>query len=164
VYREQEEEDGHKSRLGFHINPYNFDSGDEKELFRYLRDFLDKDEAIVDIYFTGGVVDALHNDFYFEYWNPERQRYARYFPDFLVETTKERYLVVEVKSNAEKTDYEANRAAYKGKKEELTNEVYAKQVGFEDFKKVNKNFEYRIIFNAGLQAEQARLLEEIRKI
>lgn len=164
VYREQEEEDGHKSRLGFHINPYNFDSGDEKDLFRYLRDFLDKDEAVVDIYFTGGVVDALHNDFYFDYWNPERQCYARYFPDFLVETTKGRYLVVEVKSNAEKTDYEANKAAYKGKKEELTNEVYAKQVGFEDFRKVNKNFEYRIIFNAGLQQEQARLLEEIKRI
>ncbi|MCI0562132.1 MAG: hypothetical protein MN733_26900, partial [Nitrososphaera sp.] len=92
VYREQEEEDGHKSRLGFHINPYNFDSGEEKDLFRYLRDFLDKDEAIMDIYFTGGVVDAIHNDFYFEYWSPDKQRYARYFPDFLVETTKGRYL------------------------------------------------------------------------
>ncbi len=162
VYREQEEEDGHKSRLGFHINPYNFDSGDEKDLFRYLRDFLDKNEAIADVYFTGGVSDAIHNDFYFEYWNPERQRYARYFPDFLVETTKGRYLVVEVKSNAEKADYEANKAVYKGKKEELTNDVYAKQVGFEDFRKVNKNFEYRIVFNAGLQAEQVRLLDEIR--
>jgi hypothetical protein len=164
VYREQEEEDGHKSRLGFHINPYNFDSGDEKDLFRYLRDFLDKDEAVVDIYFTGGVIDAIHNDFYFEYWNPEKQRYARYFPDFLVETTKGRYLVVEVKSNAEKPAYEANHKTYKGKNEELASEVYAKQVGFEEFKKVNKNFEYRIIFNAGIQAEQVRLLEEIKKL
>lgn len=164
VYREQEEEDGHKSRLGFHINPYNFDSGDEKDLFRYLRDFLDKDEAVVDIYFTGGVIDAIHNDFYFEYWNPEKQRYARYFPDFLVETTKGRYLIVEVKSNAEKADYEANKRSYKGKNEELSNEVYAKQVGFEEFKKVNKNFEYRIIFNAGIQAEQVRLLEDIKKL
>lgn len=164
VYREQEEEDGHKSRLGFHINPYNFDSGEEKDLFRYLRDYLDADEAIVDIYFTGGVVDAIHNDFYFEYWSPDKQRYARYFPDFLVETTKGRYLVIEVKSGAEKTDYEANSRSYKGKKEQLSNEVYAKQVGFEEFQKVNKNFEYRIIFNAGLQAEQARLLEEIKKL
>ncbi len=164
VYREQEEEDGQKSRIGFHINPYNFDSGDEKDLFRYLRDYLDADEAIIDIYFTGGVVDAIHNDFYFDYWNPERQCYARYFPDFLVETSKGRYLVVEVKSNAEKTDYEANQKTYKGKNEELTNEVFAKQVGFEEFRKVNKNFEYRIVFNAGLQAEQARLLEEIKKI
>jgi len=164
VYREKEEEDGHKSRLGFHINPYNFDSGDEKNLFRYLRDFLDKEEAIVDIYFTGGVSDALHNDFYFKYYNPEKKRIARYFPDFLVETTKGRYLVVEVKSNAEKLDYEANRKSYKGKLAELSNEVFSKQIGFEDFQKVNKNFDYRIIFNAGLQAEQARLLEEIKKL
>src|SRR3989344_2096761 len=164
VYREQEEGEGPKSRIGFHINLYNFDSGDEKDLFRYLRDFLDKDEAIVDIYFTGGGSDAINNDFYFEYWNPEKQRYARYFPDFLIETSKGRYLVVEVRSNAEKADYEANKRSYKGKKGELSNEVYAKQVGFEDFQKVNKNFEYRIIFNAGLQAEQARLLEEIQKL
>ncbi|HEY4510808.1 MAG TPA: hypothetical protein VJG29_00360, partial [Candidatus Paceibacterota bacterium] len=164
VYRETEEEDGHKSHIGFHINPYNFDSGDEKDLFRYLRDFLDKDEVIVDIYFTGGAVDAIHNDFYFEYYSPEKKRIARYFPDFLVETTKGRYLVVEVKSNAEKTDYDANKRSYKGKLAELSNEVFSKQVGFEDFKKVNKNFEYRIIFNAGLQAEQARLLEEIKKL
>lgn len=164
VYREQEEEDGHKSRLGFHINPYNFDSGDEKDLFRYLRDFVDKDEAIVDIYFTGGVVDAIHNDFYFEYYSPEKKRIARYFPDFLIETTKGRYLVVEVKGNAEKTDYDANKRSYKGKLSELSNEVFSKQVGFEDFQKVNKNFEYRIIFNAGLQAEQARFLEEIKGI
>lgn len=164
VYREQEIEEGHKSRLGFHINPYNFDSSDEKDLFRYLADFLGKDEAVADIYFTGGVVDAIHNDFYFEYWSPEKQRYARYFPDFLVETTSGRYLVVEVKSNAEKADYEANAKTYKGKKEELTNEVYAKQVGFEDFRKINGNFEYRIIFNASLQKEQVKLFEEIEAL
>ncbi len=164
VYKEQEEQDGHKSRIGFHINPYNFDSSDEKDLFRYLRDYLKEDEAVVDVYFTGGVIDAIHNDFYFEYWNPERQCYARYFPDFLVETTKGRYLIIEVKSNAERMDYEANAKNYTGKVEELTNEVFAKQVGFEEFQKTNANFEYRIIFNAGIQAEQARLLEEVRSL
>lgn len=164
VYKEQEEQDGHKSRIGFHINPYNFDSSDEKDLFRYLRDYLKEDEAVVDVYFTGGVNDAVHNDFYFEYWNPERQCYARYFPDFLVETTKGRYLIIEVKSNAERMDYEANAKNYTGRVEELTNEVFAKQVGFEEFQKANKNFEYRIIFNAGIQAEQARLLEEVRSL
>jgi hypothetical protein len=164
VYKEQEEQDGHKSRIGFHINPYNFDSSDEKDLFRYLRDYLNTDESIVDVYFTGGVIDAIHNDFYFEYWNPERQCYARYFPDFLIETTKGRYLIIEVKSNAERMDYEANAKSYTGKVEELTNEVFAKQVGFEEFQKANKNFEYRIIFNAGIQAEQARLLEEVRSL
>ncbi|MFA5942052.1 MAG: DEAD/DEAH box helicase family protein [Candidatus Paceibacterota bacterium] len=164
VYREQEEQDGRKNRLGFHINPYNFDSGDEKDLFRYLRDYLDADEAIVDIYFTGGVVDAVHNDFYFEYYNPEKKRIARYFPDFLIETTKERYIVVEVKSNAEKMDYEANKKSYKGNLADLSNEVFAKELGFNAFQEINKGFEYRIIFNAGLQAEQTRLLEEVRKL
>jgi len=53
-----------KSRLGFHINPYNLYSSDEKDLFKYLRDVLDKDEAIVDVYFTGGATDPTHNDFY----------------------------------------------------------------------------------------------------
>lgn len=164
VYKEHENDDGHASRLGFHINPYNFDSGDEKDLFRYLRDFLGKNEAIVDIYFTGGVSNTAHNDFYFEYWSPDKQGYARYFPDFLVETTKGRYLVLEVKSNAEKSDYEANKKTYNGKKENLTNDVYAKQVGFEEFQKINKSFEYRIIFNATLQSERARLLEEIKSL
>lgn len=164
VYREQEEQNGCKNRLGFHINPYNFDSGDEKDLFRYLRDCLDADEAIVDIYFTGGAVDAIHNDFYFEYYSPEKQRIARYFPDFLIETTKRRYLVVEVKSNAEKLDYEANKKSYSGKLADLSNEVFAKELGFNAFQEINKSFEYRIVFNAGLQQEQARLLEEINTL
>jgi type III restriction enzyme len=164
VYREEGEEDGHASRLGFHINPYSFDSGDEKDLFRYLRDYLEKDESIVDIYFTGGAPYAVHNDFHFEYWSPELGRMARYFPDFLIETTKGRYLVIEVKGNDEKMDYEANQKAYKGKREQLTNEVFAKEVGFAEFQKVNKGFEYRIVFNATAKQAQMRLLEDIKRL
>ncbi len=163
IYRESEESEGRKGRLGFHINPYNFDSGDEKDLFRYLREVLDKKEALKDIYFTGGVHDASHNDFYFEYWSPENQRYARYFPDFLIETTKGRFLVVEVKSGSEKTDYEANKKTYGGTIKTLTNEVFAKEIGFKDFQAVNKNFDYRLIFNASLQQEQIKLFEELEK-
>jgi len=158
VYKKDENE----SRLGFHINPYNFDSRDEKELFRELRKTLDKDEAIVDIYFTGGVTDSVHNDFYFEYFSPDEQRGARYFPDFLVETTKGRYLVVEVKSNKEKMTYERNKSEYDGKRENLFDEVFAKELGFREFQKINEDFEYRIIFDAGLQAQQIRLYEEIK--
>src|SRR3989344_2405454 len=92
-------------RLGFHINPYNFDSKDEKGLFAYLREVLDEDEAMVDIYFTGGVSDSVHNDFYFEYFSPTEKKLARYSPDFLRETTKDRFLVIEVKTNQENPNY-----------------------------------------------------------
>ncbi len=164
VYRETEEQEGHKGRLGFHINPYNFDSADEKELFRYLRGVLNTRESIKEIYFTGGATDTTHNDFYFEYWSPEKQRVARYFPDFLVETTKGRYLVVETKSPAERADYEANKRSYNGKLEQLTNEVLAKELGFRAFQEANKDFEYRITFNAVLQREQVELFEEIEHL
>ncbi|MFH1401500.1 MAG: DEAD/DEAH box helicase family protein [Parcubacteria group bacterium] len=164
VYKEVLEKDYGKSRIGFHINPYNFDSSDEKDLFKYLRKVLDKNEAIVDAYFTGGATDPTHNDFYFEYYNPEEERTARYFPDFLVETTKGRYLVIEAKSNFAKTTYEQNKEQYTGKIEELFDVVFAKEVGFREFQKVNNNFEYHIIFDASLQKHQQELLEEIKKI
>ena len=151
-------------RLGFHINPYNFDSKDEKGLFAYLREVLDEDEAMVDIYFTGGVSDSVHNDFYFEYFSPTEKKLARYFPDFLIETTKDRFLVIEVKTNQEKPNYEQNKKTYKGERDDIFNEVFAKEVGFREFQEVNKNFEYHIIFDAGLQQQQKELYQEISKI
>ena len=164
VYREREEEAGHIGKLGFHINPYNFDSVDERDLFRYLRDILEEHEAVKDIYFTGGATDTSHNDFYFEYWSPERQRIARYFPDFLIETNKGRFLVIEVKSVAEKVEYEANKKVYDGKREKLVNEVFAKEVGFRTFQEINKDFDYRIVFDASLQREQEKLLQDVRSL
>src|SRR3990167_5422124 len=76
VYKETEAEEGRKGRIGFHINPYAFDSSDEKDLFRYLRSVLEKKETIKDIYFTGARVcaDPSRTDFYFEYWSPEQKR------------------------------------------------------------------------------------------
>lgn len=163
IYKEQIEETEGQSRIGFHINPYNFGSTDEKDLFKYLRDVLDKDEAIADIYFTGGATDPAHNDFYFEYPDPQNDhRIARYFPDFLVETTKNRYLVVEVKSAREKETYEKNKKEYKGKVKDLFDETFAKEVGFREFQEANKQFEYHIIFDASLQKHQQELLELIR--
>src|SRR3990167_7183467 len=165
VYKETEAEEGRKGRIGFHINPYAFDSSDEKDLFRYLRSVLEKKETIKDIYFTGARVcaDPSRTDFYFEYWSPEQKRMGRYFPDFLIETSKERFLVIETKGGDEQADYEANTKSYKGKMENLTNEILAKEIGFSDFKSINKNFEYHIIFNASLQREQVRLFEELKK-
>lgn len=162
VYKEQLEEVHGKSRLGFHINPYNFDSSDEKNLFKFLRDVLKQDEAIKDIYFTGGTTSPVHNDFYFEYYSPDQKRIARYFPDFLIETNKGRYLVVEVKSNKAKETYNENKKQYKGRMKDLFDEVFAKEVGFKEFQESNKNFEYRIIFDASLQQNQNELLSSLK--
>ncbi len=163
VYREQVERDFGKSRIGFHINPYNFDSGDEKDLFKYLRSVLDKDEAIVDVYFTGGITEPNHNDFYFEYYSPDNKKVSRYFPDFLIETSKGRYLVVEVKASREKETYERNKQEYKGDIKDIFDEVFAKELGFREFQEANKGFEYKIIFDASLQQRQQELLESIKK-
>lgn len=165
VYKEAEEDGGHKSRIGFHINPYAFDSGDEKDLLRYLRDVLNNEEAVKDVYFTGARVcsDPSRNDFYFEYWSPEEQKVARYFPDFLIETNSGRYIVIETKGSNEKSDYEYSKANFKGDKKKLRNEIYAKELGFNDFQKLNKNFEYKIIFDASLQSEQVKLFEDLKK-
>ncbi len=165
MYKESEEESGHISHIGFHINPYAFDSGEEKDLFRYLRDVLDKEETIKDVYFTGARVctDPSRNDFYFEYWSPEQKRIGRYFPDFLIETSMDRFIVVEAKGGSEQTEYEANKKSYKGKLENLTNEVLAKEIGFHDFQSINKNFDYHIIFNASLQREQVKLYEQLKR-
>ena len=164
VFKEKEEMDGATSRIGFHINPYNFDSSDERDLFRQFRQILDANEAIKDVYFTGGVPIDVHNDFYVEYWNPLEQRISKYFPDFLIETDKGRFLVVEVKSGVEKVEYEANKKRYDGNNASLFNDVYAKELGFLDFQKVNKDFEYKVIFDAHLQERQRELFEMIRTL
>ena len=110
------------------------------------------------------MTDAVHNDFYFEYWNPREKRIARYFPDFLIETSKGRFLVVEVKLNSERLPYEQNKKQFTGNREDLFDEVFAKEVGFRDFQDINKDFEYHIIFDAGLQQQQKELFEVINKI
>jgi len=163
VYKQEMEKNFGKSRIGFNVNPYNFDSTDEKDLFKYLRDILNKDEAIVDVYFTGGITESLHSDFYFEYYSPDNKKISRYFPDFLVETSNGRYLVVEVKASREKATYEKNKQDYKGNVKDIFDEVFAKELGFREFQEANKSFEYKLIFDASLQQRQQELLESIKK-
>ena len=38
------------------------------------------------------------------------------------------------------------------------------KIGFKEFQQANKNFEYRIIFDASLQKRQQELLENIKKV
>lgn len=165
VFREDVEQEDGKGRLGFHINPYNFDSSDEKDIFRHLKHTLETDEDIVDVYFTGGVTSSVHNDFYFEYYDPKQDsRIAKYFPDFLVETSKGRFLVIEVKSGQEKFDYERNKKEFSDAKKEIYSTVFAKELGFEAFRELNKAFEYKIVFSTSLREWQRELLESMKSI
>jgi hypothetical protein len=167
IYREQEEDEGRTSRLGFHINPYNFDSQDELEMFRYLRRNLDDGEEVNDVYFTGGVHTEKHNEFFFEYWDPSEKRVSKYFPDFLIETSLGRYLVLEIKGDNEEHAYNSDKIRYidgKIKTDEIVSLPYAKELGFEEFKKLNKNFEYHIIFNGKVLSHQQKTLEYISSL
>jgi type III restriction enzyme len=160
VYRQEKD----LNKLGFHIDPYNFDSLDEKNLFNSLRGALLDNEVVTDLFFIGGVGEPMHNDFYFEYYHPERKRTALYFPDFLIETSGGRYLVVEVKTSQERFGYEHDKKQYSGDKENVVNEVFAKEVGFREFKKRNANFDYHIIFDASLQEQQRKLFKHIESL
>ena len=99
----------------------------------------------------------MHNDFYFDYYNPTHKKIRKYFPDFLIETSKGRHLVIEVKDAHSKSNYEANKVRYSGKTEDLFDEVFSKEIGFREFQELNRAFEYRVIFNARLQDKQKEL-------
>ena len=157
VYKAEEDD----SRLGFHINPYSFDTDDEKDLFLFLREVLEPKEVITDVYFTGNITDSSHTDFSFEYWNPTKEKISRYFPDFLIETSKGRFIVIEVKGDQERTTYQQNKEMFEKGEKRIFDEVYAKELGFKDFQQENKNFDYHIIFNAKLQQRQKELLGKI---
>ena len=59
--------DNDENKLWFHINPYNFDSSDELELFQHIRNVLEKDEEIKDVYFTWWTGNEVYTDFFFQY-------------------------------------------------------------------------------------------------
>ena len=71
---------------------------------------------------------------------------------------------MEVKAGNEKEGYERNKKEYKGSINDIFNIVFAKELGFKEFQAENKNFEYRIIFDANLQARQHEIFEEITKL
>jgi hypothetical protein len=166
VSREQEDTEGRKSRLGFHINPYNFDSTDELEMFRYLRANLQDGELVNDVYFTGGVTNEKHNEFYFEYQKnlTDGDRISKYFPDFLIETSFGRHLVLEVKGGDEELTYKSEKEKYNNgtlKKDDITSDPLMKEIGFQEFQELNKNFEYHITFKGRMLPEQQLIVQKV---
>lgn len=170
VYREQEEQDGRTSRLGFHVNPYNFDSKDELEMFHYLRSHLKDGEQVKDVYFTGGITNEKHNEFFFDYQEnliDGTHKISKYFPDFLIETSYGRYVVLEVKGADEELTYRAEKERLsKGElsKHQITSNPLMKEVGFNEFNDLNSDFEYRIIFNGTVLSHQQKVVEAIQSL
>lgn len=83
--------------LGFHYDPYNFDSNPEQNFFEQLLAHLKQHPADVeDIFFTGALTDPNKTDFYVEY-KGEDDEWHRYTPDFVVRRKDGKCLIVEIK-------------------------------------------------------------------
>ena len=86
------EPDGGRDR-SYHLDHYIFDSGEERRLFEMLLTH----ERVEEIYFTGGITDPAHNEFYVEYYDELTGRWRKYFPDFFLKLADDGWMVVEVK-------------------------------------------------------------------
>ena len=91
--------DGGRER-SYHLDHCVFDSYPEQRLF----DTLLGHERVEEIYFTGGITDPTHNEFYVEYWDDQAQRWRPYFPDFYLRLADDGWLVIEVKA-ADQTEH-----------------------------------------------------------
>jgi type III restriction enzyme len=84
--------DGGRDR-SYHLDHYIFDSGEERDLFRMLLSH----EQVEEVYFTGGITDPAHNEFYVEYYDNMAGGWRKYFPDFYLKLADDGWMVVEVK-------------------------------------------------------------------
>lgn len=84
--------------FGFHYDPYNFDSEDEREFFERMLTKLGEDpDNVEDIYYTGAINDPAKTDFIFEY-KDDKGEWHSYTPDFLIRKKDGKSLIVEVKA------------------------------------------------------------------
>jgi len=84
--------------FGFHYDPYNFDSEDEREFFeRMLTKLVEDPDNVEDIYYTGAINDPAKTDFIFEY-KDNKGDWHSYTPDFLIRKKDGKSLIVEVKA------------------------------------------------------------------
>jgi hypothetical protein len=105
--------DGGRDR-SYHLDHYIFDSGEERKLFEMLLTH----ERVEEIYFTGGITDPAHNEFYVEYYDEQAGRWRKYFPDFFLRLADDGWMVIEVKRE-DQTDHPNVKA-----KDEAAREVF----------------------------------------
>ncbi len=84
--------------FGFHYDPYNFDSEDERDFFEQMLTKLGEDpDNVEDIYYTGAINDPTKTDFIFEY-KDDKGDWHNYTPDFLIRKKDGKSLIMEVKA------------------------------------------------------------------
>ncbi len=89
--------DANPRGLGFHYDPYNFDSQPEEVFFEEVLGWLRLDGSEVeDVLFTGAITDPAKTDFTVEYLD-ERGKWRRYTPDFVIRKRDGKVLIVEIK-------------------------------------------------------------------
>ena len=86
------------NNIGFHYDPYNFDSQPEADFFTTLLHQLNiKPEEVEDLYFTGALTSSSKTDFAIEYKDTEG-KWRSYTPDFILRRKDGRCLIIEIKS------------------------------------------------------------------
>ena len=113
--------DGGRER-SYHLDHYIFDSGEEQKLFTMLLTH----EQVEEVYFTGGITDPAHNEFYVEYYDALAGRWRKYFPDFFLRLAGDGWMVIEVKrqDQIEHTNVKAKDAAARQVFETLNDILY----------------------------------------
>ncbi len=88
---------------GFHYTPYNFDSGPEADFYeKVLRALNLHPDEVREIYFTGAITDPKKTDLAFVYRREGRDH--RYTPDFVIHARGDRWLLIEIKTQARRHD------------------------------------------------------------
>jgi hypothetical protein len=88
--------------FGFHYDPYNFDSGPEKDFFLQMLRAIDlTPDQVEDIYFTGAITDPRKTDFYVEYLGVDG-KWHNYSPDFVIRRKDGKCCIVEIKAERER--------------------------------------------------------------
>ncbi len=99
--------------IGFHFEPYHFDSSPEKDFYdRMLVSIGENPSEVEDIYFTGGFTDRSKTDFFVEYRAVDGT-WKDYYPDFLIRRKDGRCLIVEIKARRYENDATDGRVGVK---------------------------------------------------
>ncbi len=97
-------DEGRDRSHSFHYQGYNFDSAPESEYLERVLNLLGEHaDNIAGVWFTGGLTDPNKTDLFAEYLG-EDGRWHRYTPDFVIQRTDGKHLVVEIKSDRFKAD------------------------------------------------------------